>query len=96
MLLVAQLAGCAKPAPEEVEPLPPLPAVDEPRPDLLWAFDLSDRATERMTAEELWQIGAECRLWPADMPAGTAKAAVIERLMQEKYRHVGDFPAEDG
>jgi len=78
-------------------PIPlPRPQVSAiPRPQLLWSFDLSEDATERMTLEDLWSVGVKCRLWPADIPAGSDRSAVLERLLEAKYRFVGDHGDEE-
>ncbi len=61
-----------------------------PRPDLLWPMDLSEDAVAAMSLEELWQIGVDHLNWPAEMPAGTRKADVHERLVEARFHDIED------
>lgn len=63
--------------------------------DLL-AIDLSEGAVAALSAEELWELGVRHLGWPAGLPAGATKDAVHQKLLQGKYRDVGDYGYGDG
>ena len=74
------------------------PRLEEPqpksRPDLLWSEDLSDDVVAQMTLVELWQLGVNALNWPTEIPAGTEKSDVHDRLLEAKYHEVG-LPVDD-
>ena len=97
-LLALALGGCDS---EGSGVAPPAETMTAPsaRPytsELLRAVDLSDEAADGMSREELWSLGARLLAWPAEPPADVTKEEIHRRLLEAKYRDLGDWGYIDG
>ena len=86
-------SACGEPEPEPPPQQPP--ASDQPNAPEFVDFDVSDEAVEKMTREDLWKIGTFWLDWPQEMPADADKTEIHQRLLEAKYRGVGDFPGPE-
>jgi hypothetical protein len=97
-VLALALAGCGSDG-VEAPPPPEAPVkVAGARPSssaLLLDVDLSEAAAAGMSREELWALGARLLAWPAELPADVTKEEVHRRLLEAKYRDLGDFGYTD-
>jgi hypothetical protein len=89
-LLLASI-GCSGSAPEDGQAQPVEVAREHRGTQQLWSYDLSDRAIRDRTLDDLWRIGVLCLGWAPEVPEGAEKAAVCARLLDAKYRQVGDI-----
>ena len=48
-----------------------------------------------MSLSELWTIGVELLHWPREVPADATKEGVHQRLLEIKFKDVGDFGYTD-
>ena len=62
----------------------------------LLEVDLSDDRVRDLSPQQLWNLGVERLGWPRDRPANLSKDELHHRLLDAKYRHVGDFDDLDG
>ena len=93
------VAACERDEPRDA-PAAAVPAQEQvagpprPRPrasEELIGLDLSDEAVAELTVEELWELGVRHLAWPPERPAGATKNELHQRLLEGKYRDVGDF-----
>ena len=66
-------------------------AAPRSHPGWAWDVDLSEEGVEGLTLEELWNVGVRHFGWPATVPSDATKDEVHQRLLDEKYKDVGDF-----
>ena len=86
-------SACGEAEPES--PTQQLSGSDQPAAHDLWDLNFSDEHVAKMTRDDLWRIGVERLGWPQQMPDDADKAALHQRLLEAKYKGVGDFPGLD-
>jgi hypothetical protein len=93
------LAGCeddGSRAPASEDASAEIPRARREGSAQLLAVDLSDEAAAGMSREELWALGASLLGWPEEAPPEITKEEVHGRLLEAKYRYIGDFGYGEG
>ena len=62
----------------------------------LMSVDLSEETVAGMTLDQIWTIGVELLGWTRELPPDATREGVHQRLLEIKYRDVGDFFHDGG